>query len=144
MANDSRREGWQADSYLIIFSKSEMQSLTEAYGINLLIPGYSLVGLDSWDDFIVKNSNGDMFTIPTVPAIPKYLKPFHLKLEQIKLTPDERLVGKIKWYVKPVVFGGDPQIGDNVMWISIEKHTEVVKWWNQKYKELTEKSTNKP
>ena len=132
MANDSRIEGWHDDSYLIIFSQSEKQDLAIAYGLNTRLPGYNLVGLEGWDNFIVSNSEGENFIVSTIPALPKDLKHYNLNIESPKLTPDERFAGKIKWYVKSIIFGGDPQIGGNVIWIPIEKHTELVKWWNQK------------
>jgi hypothetical protein len=34
------------------------------------------------------------------------------------------------------VFGGDPTLGDNVTWVTLTQHTELVQWWNQKYREL--------
>jgi hypothetical protein len=40
----------------------------------------------------------------------------------VNLERDDRFAGKIKWYVKSVIFGGDPQIGDNLMWVSHEEH----------------------
>ena len=41
--------------------------------------------------------------------------------------------GRIKWYVKPLVFGGDPELGDNVIWVTQEDHVSLVRWWNRLY-----------
>ena len=38
--------------------------------------------------------------------------------------------GKIKWYVKALVFGGDPQSALNVIWVTHDQHAELVKYWN--------------
>ena len=35
---------------------------------------------------------------------------------------DECFVGKIKWYINPIVFGGDPKAEDNITWVSHEQH----------------------
>jgi hypothetical protein len=52
------------------------------------------------------------------------------------LRPDERFMGKIKWYTKPIVFGGDPSSEENMIWVDIVTHQELVRWWNQKYQEV--------
>ena len=44
--------------------------------------------------------------------------------------------GKIKWYVTPIVFGGNPALKDNIIWVTLAEHTELVQWWNRKYREL--------
>lgn len=50
------------------------------------------------------------------------------------LQADARFTGKIKWYVQPIVFGGDPQMGNNVIWVGHEEHAKLVKWWNEQYR----------
>jgi len=52
------------------------------------------------------------------------------------LNPDARFSGKIKWYVKPIVFGGDAGVGENLVWVSHEEHAQLVKFWNDKYRTL--------
>src|SRR4029077_14126839 len=90
-----------------------------------------------WDDFIVRDQNGDVFSVPTVPFDMKKLTPFQMPNGAPDLQPDDRFAGRIKWYVKLVVFGGDPEIGDNLVWVSHEEHAELVLWWNERYRELT-------
>jgi hypothetical protein len=58
---------------------------------------------------------------------------FQHSVDCAALKPDERLRGKVKWYVKPVVFGGDPNPGENMTWISLEDHVQAVKYWNEMY-----------
>ena len=89
-----------------------------------------------WDDFIVEDSSGSLFTVPTVPLIPSLLKPFLLDATRIDFIFDDRVQGKIKWYVTPIVFGGDPILIDNMAWVTLEQHSQLVKWWNEKYREL--------
>lgn len=62
--------------------------------------------------------------------------PFQVPPATVNLERDDRLAGKIKWYIKPVIFGGDPQIGDNLMWVSHEEHAQLVRWWNKYYRDL--------
>jgi hypothetical protein len=129
-------EGWHGEDYLVIFETSDVDAVSECYGISAQLPGYRIVGLRGWDDFIVRNSQGQTYTVPTVPLDSQYLKPFKLPEDISTLQSDERFTGKIKWYVKPVVFGGDPAIGENVRWLNQEQHAQFVKWWNAQYSAL--------
>ena len=45
---------------------------------------------------------------------------------------------EIKWYITPVVFGGDPSLADNVTWVALDQHAQLVKFWNGKYGEIRE------
>jgi len=128
-------EGWHGDNYLVLF-QDEAHSLEKAYGIGELLPGYELLGLKGWDDFIVRNAEGEMFTVPTVPTDAARLEPFSLTNGASNLIADPRFAGRVKWYVQPIVFGGDPKLGPNVTWVPIQKHAELVQWWNKKYREV--------
>lgn len=88
--------------------------------------------LQSWHDFIVQDQAGAAFTIPTVPLNTRYLASFNLP-DPSKLEPDTRFVGKVKWLVKPIVFGGSPVAEDNVSWVTHQQHGELVRWWNDQY-----------
>lgn len=131
----SMKEGWLDDDYIILFEEKS-SSLHEAYGIPDFLPGYQLVGLRGWDDFIVENNRGVLFTVPTVPISLGHLRLLEMELIQAELVADEEKLGQIKWYIKPVCFGGDPNVGPNLQWVSLEQHTQLVKWWNQKYHEI--------
>jgi hypothetical protein len=91
-----------------------------------------IVGLRGWDDFIVRNANGQLFTVPTVPLSIKYLANFQLPPEPIQLAADDRFHGRIKWYVTPLAAGGDPQAKENTIWVDHDKHSELVVWWNNR------------
>jgi hypothetical protein len=130
-------EGWYGDDYLVLFEE-RAPALERAYGLTAALPGYRLVGLRSWDDFIVEDSTGARFTIPTVPLLPEHLAPFTVPASAGTSKPDDKLRGRIKWYITPIVFGGDPNPGDNVRWITIEEHAQLVTWWNRKYHDVRE------
>jgi hypothetical protein len=65
----------------------------------------------------------------------KYLTPFEIPAN-VTLLKDERFREKTKWYITPVVFGGDPQMGDNMTWVSHEQHAQLVRWWNEMYQSV--------
>jgi hypothetical protein len=54
-----------------------------------------------------------------------------------KLERDDRFIGKIKWYMQPIIFGGDPNAGSNMTWVDLPNHQKLVRWWNDKYRELS-------
>jgi hypothetical protein len=127
------RQGWYGDDYLILFNDSEASSASDSYGISQLLPGFKVIGLRGWDDFILQDSKGGTYSVPTVPAISTYLSPYALPPAGSALAADDRFQNKIKWYGKPVVFGGDPQLGANVVWVSHGEHAQLVKYWNGLY-----------
>jgi len=128
-------EGWQNDDYLIVLTQDESLAAMKAYRFDHYLPGYTLLGLRSWDDFIVINACGVTFTVPTLPLDASCVAPFALP-QPISLEPDEQFAGKIKWHVKPLVCGGDPTDKTNLAWITHEQHAELVVWWNEQYKRL--------
>ena len=130
------REGWYGDDYLILFDESESLSASEHYEITQFLPGYRVIGLRGWDDFILRDSNGATYTVPTLPSITAYLEPYGLPSAGSTLTPDDRFQNKIKWYIKPIVFGGDPRADDNITWLSHEQHAELVRWWGDLYRSV--------
>lgn len=130
------KEGWSKDEYLIVFDETEAAAMTKGYGIVEFLPAHTVVAIIGWDDFVVRDDDGGLYRVPTVPLLQEHLQ----KLERIpdasSLVPDERFTGKIKWYVKPIVFGGDPSSEENITWVDVQTHQEVVCWWNQKYREI--------
>jgi hypothetical protein len=130
------KEGWLNGDYLILLDEAEVAAFTAPYGIDRYLPGFSIVGLRGWDDFIVADQEGRRFTVPTVPLLESHLQPFESPVDASALRADARFIGKIKWYIQPVVFGGDPSPGDNLTWVNLEQHAQLVRWWNEKYKSV--------
>ena len=133
-------QGWHNEDYLILFDEQgEAAKMSELYAIASSLPGYALVGLKSWDDFILRDAKNQLFTVPTVPLDAQHIQPFALDVAPSKLRADQRFADKIRWYVKPLVFGGDPRADSNTAWITVDEHVGVVKWWNQLYRDLQQK-----
>lgn len=137
------REGWLGDDYLVFFSGSEISSATDKYGFETLLPGFAVLGLRGWDDFVVRDGAGKCFSIPTAPVDPRFLEVFQIPPAQTELEQDSRFLGKIKWYTKPGAFGGDPGIRENCVWVTHEEHVKVVRFWNEKYRELNGRDVNR-
>jgi hypothetical protein len=133
---DSMKEGWLGNDYLILFDEAEAASASDRYAISQSLSGYHVMGLRGWDDFVVRDSTGQTYSLPTVPTDPRYLTPFPLPESGATLSPDPRFSGRIKWYVKPIVFGGTPSDGANLIWVSHEEHAQLVRWWNDLYRSL--------
>lgn len=129
------REGWHNDDYLILFDEAEISTASNRYAISELLPGFEVIGLCGWDDFVVRDAVGRTYTVPAVVPDVRHLSPFVRPSDQAALHCDNRFTGKIKWYVKPIVFGGSPDLGENIAWVSHEQHAQMVKWWNEKYRQ---------
>ena len=134
-------EGWCGDDYLILFADSEVTSASERYAIDEMLPGYQVMGLRGWDDLILRDSGGGLHSVPTVPADLQYLAPFVMPDGALALQPDERIHGKIKWYLKPLVFGGDPNSEQNLIWASHEHHGQLVRWWNDQFRAIKSRAS---
>jgi hypothetical protein len=134
------KEGWFNDDYWILCEdQSEAERITRQYGISQYLPGHFIVGLKGWDDFILCDNTEHYFMIPTVPLDVCQLSDFQLPSDTLRLESSPDLAGKIKWYIKPLVFGGDPESEGNMTWVDMESHQKLVRWWNQKYLELKQK-----
>ena len=131
-------EGWHGDDYLILFEGFEILAAENRYGFAKFLPGYRLIGLCGWDDFIVRDEAGHFYSIPTVPIDPQFLEPFTPPQPEAKLVSDPKFAGKIKWYVQPIVLGGDPKAGENLTWVTHEQHGQLVQWWNEKYRSVVQ------
>jgi hypothetical protein len=131
------REGWHDEDYLVLLSDEESSAASRGYGIQGYLPGYQILGLRSWDDFIVRDATGSVYTVPSVPMHPQYLSAWTVPANSTLLKPDLRFTGKIKWYTKPLIFGGDASDPTNTLWISQGQHVQLVSWWNLKYRELS-------
>jgi len=129
-------EGWHNDDYFILFESDESERIAQGYGIPESFPGYELVGLIGWDDFILAKPDGTRCRVPTVPLDHTEMTVFDGSIADSELIADEKLIGRIKWYIKPIVFGGDPGLGENVTWVDLDAHQQLVRWWNQKYVEI--------
>lgn len=129
-----QREGWLDDTYFVFFDESELASISAEYGIVDMMPGFQVVGLCSWDDFLLRDSHGRLFTAPTVPCIPAHLAECDVQVAPGKLQPDERFTGKIKWYLQPLVFGGDPRDSRNIAWITRVEHAQLIRFWWAQYR----------
>ena len=101
--------------------------MANRYAITSFLPGFALVGLSGWDDFILRDASGKFFTVPTVPLLRERLQPLAYDIATSNLQPDPRFTDRIKWYIQPLVFGGDPSSDQNMTWVSLDQHTDAVR-----------------
>jgi hypothetical protein len=136
------REGWAKDHYLILFEEPEVIAATDRYQLSQFLPGYDIIGLRGWDDFLLRDTAGFLYSVPTVPLAMRYLGRLSEPPCDKALEADVRFTGKIKWYVKPIVFGGNPTAQENTVWVDHAKHVELVRWWKNRYRDLSLSSSN--
>ena len=58
------REGWLEAEYVILFEESESAAMADGYGVAAALPGFKLIGLRGWDDFLVRDESGNFFSAP--------------------------------------------------------------------------------
>jgi hypothetical protein len=130
------KEGWHGDNYLLLLDPSEVAAATNSYRLDKFLPGFSVIGILNWDDLIVRDANNTIFSVPTVPLSPEHLHRIAFQLPTTALVSDLRFVDRVKWYIKPILFGGDPSATDNISWVSHHEHSKLVVWWNDQYHSL--------
>ena len=133
-------EGWSKDEHYILFDTSEVAIASTRYSIERWLPGYAVVGLRGWDDLLVGDTTGQVFSAPCVPLVSEHLSVSSGIPQAGTLAVDARNAGQIKWYVKPLVFGGSPTEPSNVCWVSHEEHGQLVVWWNELYSQIKAQS----
>lgn len=127
-------EGWHRGDYLILFDEAERSTFSARYDIAKYLAGYFVAGLRGWDELIVCGADGRYATVPAVPIRPEHLKPIDLAIDAAQVVSDDRFRGKVKWCLKPLILGGDPADDDNMVWVSLDQHADLVKWWNDRHR----------
>ena len=135
------KDGWFNDEYFALYeSQEEATNATARYQVSEYLPGFFVVGLKFWDDFILCNTDGRYYTVPTVPLSREEVQAYAFPSESLKLRTDPKFAGKIKWYVQPLVFGGSASAAENLAWISHDQHVEAVVYWNKLFRDLRGKT----
>ncbi len=120
------KEGWYNDEYLILFEGDEIQQKEQEYELGRQLPGHRLLGLVGWDDLLVsERASQKLFRVPVVPISSRQRKEWPHSVDSTALKLDGRFQGKVKWYVKPIAFGGDPNSAENgrgsLTWITFRQ-----------------------
>jgi len=125
-------KAYTKENEILLFDSDKVSQISSEYCLDKVLPDHQIIGLIDWDDFLIVDKNNKTFQVPTVPIDTQYLNSFEcevVKEEEVK----EEL---IKWYVTPLIFGGDPSSSENINFIDIETHIKLVVWWNNKYQEI--------
>lgn len=63
------QEGWCGEDHLILFAELEIDSVSARYAFPALLPGYRILGLRGWDDFIVQDALNHSIPFPPSRSI---------------------------------------------------------------------------
>jgi hypothetical protein len=133
-------EGWFNDAYYVLFDQIEVADAGKAYGLDVYLPGVTVIGLKFWDDLLIRDGDGLVYSIPSVPLDRRHFRPEQSAVPAADLLkPDARLSGKVRWFVKPIVFGGDPKDDSNTTWVTLAQHAQMVRWWNGQYQAIKQR-----
>jgi hypothetical protein len=130
------REGWHGDNYWVLFDRDERAVVSARYAMDTYLPGYEVAGLYGWDDLAVVDPAGSYFRVPVVPLGAEHLRPLDMPPPDAKMDADARFTRKVKWYVKPIVLGGDPSSGDNLVWVTHDQHSQLAVFWNKQLQQI--------
>ncbi|MEM9400752.1 MAG: hypothetical protein AAF984_11140 [Verrucomicrobiota bacterium] len=126
------QEGWLGNEYIVLFEEDEISQKSVAYNVEQLLPGHRILGLISWDDFlVVDQATEQVYRVPTIPASLMNRKIWTADIKTDEFCHDQRYTGKVKWHVRPTALGGNPESSKNLVWISHDEHPELVKYWNE-------------
>jgi len=108
--------------------------MTGIYGVRENLPGYTVVGLrvgtfhrHGWEAAVLHHPYR-----PAGKRAPGAVSVFGRPRSD---QPDARFSKKVKWYVKPIMFGGDASAKENMIWVTYEQHAELVRWWAKMYRD---------
>jgi hypothetical protein len=87
-------EGWYGNDHLILFDEAEIASASDRYAVSQFLPGYKVIGLRGWDNFILQDSTEATYCAPTIPAVADHISRYALPSRGTKLSPDIRFQGK--------------------------------------------------
>lgn len=71
-------EGWHGSDHLILFDEAEIAAASDRYAVSQFLPGYEVIGLRWWDDFILQDFGGATFCAPTIQAVAELQITFRL------------------------------------------------------------------
>lgn len=128
-------EGWFDEQYFILFSPDEYEKAGSLYRLSEEIGPALVVGMRGWDDLLIRGADGESFSVPMLPMSQSLIARCSISGHE-DLEPDPGVEGRYRWYVKPLLFGGDPACSSNITWVDQKQHRDLVLWWNQKYLEL--------
>ena len=104
------REGWLDDEYLILFEERSA-SFEKDYGFSYLLPGFRLIGIHGWDEFLVEDKGRNLFTVPTVPLLRKHLAPFKFEKSLETSSPMIRFVERLSGMSRRLFLAGTRHSG---------------------------------
>ena len=74
----------------LIFDEQDVARASEQSGIGRYLPGFVIIGLSAWDDFLVRDVHQSLFVVPTLPMAERYLRPVAAPVGREQLERDAR------------------------------------------------------
>lgn len=135
-------QGWLGDRHYLLFNEPSRVEITKGYNLAVLLPGFTAIGIADFEDLLVLDHQGQAWATPLIPIDPKGLSQVSPP-ELHQLEPDICEPDLLRFRVHPLRFGGDPTDASNLQLISLEKHFELVSFWNVKYQSEAARSSGR-
>lgn len=133
----SAREGWLGDVYVRVYAPSSRRSVAALYEMEKFLPHHEPWG--SWGgDALCHAQDGKFYRVPWIPLSAAYCQEVYAGIGELhkaltnlhEATPAYEHFGKEVHFIKPLVFGGDPNDPTNVAMIDQKAHAEICCFWN--------------
>lgn len=152
-------EGFIGHRYLRLFALEQLPWVNTAYEVRTYLPGFFLFGSDGCGEAYLFGPASPARSVVTVPFIPLDLEyqseswpsfdhflvalaeaPPDCDSSTYPDTPDPKALGLEVHQVHPIVFGGHPTDPANTVLVPVEKHVELVSFWNRTYQGIRQRA----
>ena len=136
-------EGWLGDEYVRLYAESARRHIASLYAFYEFLPGYELWG--SWGlDALCFAPDAKLYRIPWIPLSESHRQEAYPSVAALQAslpslheaTPAYDHFGKEVHFTKPVVFGGSPDGGANIVMVDQATHAQLCLYWNRVYARL--------
>jgi len=140
--------GLVGNSYISVFSVGDLKHFNQEYQVETNLPGYLIFASDGGGESygFYLNEPFLVYKIPFIPMVDEYkvlvaknadefFKALGAAAPMKHMSREKRKDYEI-FEIQPIIFGGSPTDKRNKIIVDRNKHFELVRFWNKKYREL--------
>jgi hypothetical protein len=152
-------EGFVGYEYLRLFGIEQLPWINAAYQVAKYLPGYYLFGSNGCGEaylFAPANGPQQVIKMPFIPFDLEYLSESWPDFDHFLLAlvsapcehdgspypdvPNPDSVGQEVHEIHPIVLGGSPSDSANQALVPVQKHVELVSFWNEAFQNIKRRS----
>ena len=153
-------EGFVGHEYLRLFALDQLLWVNDAYGVGTYLPGHCMFGSNGCGEAYLFGpptvAERAVIRVSFIPLDPDYVSQSWPSFDQFLLalvnappdnpddpypyTPDPDAIGKELHEVHPIALGGSPTDPANKVLVPVEKHAELVAFWNRTFNAIRQRA----